>query len=119
MLKLLAAPNPVATVRLMAERGVLGHAVPAEFNIGRLRELIQIEPLANVPQDAVRRLGALLQTDETGMLRVAERWRLSNADRDRLLAIAAPGPKPDPSWSDRERRVLIYRMAPAPGRIAF
>ena len=109
MLKLLAAPNPVATVRLMAERGVLGHAVPAEFNIGRLRELIRIEPLANVPQDAVRRLGALLQTDETGMLRVAERWRLSNADRDRLLAIAAPGPKPDPSWSDRERRVLIYR----------
>jgi poly(A) polymerase len=110
MLKLLAAPNPTPTLRLMAQRGVLGHAIPAEGNIERLERLLEIESLAGLTPDPIRRLGALLQPDADGILRLAERWRLSNAARDRLLAVAAPGPKPDPALSDREQRVLLYRM---------
>jgi poly(A) polymerase len=109
MLKLLAAPNPTPTLRLMAQRGVLGHAIPAEGNIERLEKLLEIESLAGLAPDPIRRLGALLQPDADGILRLAERWRLSNAARDRLLAVAAPGPKPDPALSDREQRVLLYR----------
>jgi poly(A) polymerase len=111
MLKLLAAPNPTPTLRLMAQRGVLGHAIPAEGNIERLERLLEIESLAGLTPDPIRRLGALLQPDADGILRLAERWRLSNAARDRLLAVAAPGPKPDPALSDREQRVLLYRMS--------
>jgi poly(A) polymerase len=111
MLKLLAAPNPTPTLRLMAQRGVLGHAIPAEGKIERLQKLLEIESLAGLTPDPIRRLGALLQPDADGILRLAERWRLSNAARDRLLAVAAPGPKPDPALSDREQRVLLYRMS--------
>jgi poly(A) polymerase len=113
MLKLLAAPNPIPTLRLMAERGVLGHAVPAEFNLDRAEKLLEIEHLAGLAADSIRRLGALLEPDAAGILRLAERWRLSNADRDRLLAIAAPGPKPNPASMDREQRVLLYHTGAA------
>jgi poly(A) polymerase len=113
MLKLLAAPNPIPTLRLMAERGVLGHAVPAEFNLDRAEKLLEIEHLAGLAADSIRRLGALLEPDAAGILRLAERWRLSNADRDRLLAIAAPGPKPNPASIDREQRVLLYHTGAA------
>jgi poly(A) polymerase len=109
MLRLLAAPDPIPVLRLMAERGVLSHALPAKFEIERIAKLIQVEALAGIAPDFIRRLGALLVGDEPGILRLAERWRLSNTDRDRLTAMAAPGPKPSPESSSHEQRVLLYR----------
>lgn len=112
MLKLLAAPDPVPVLALMAERGVLGHAMPTRFELKRLATLIGTEALAGLAPDPIRRLGALLDTDEAGALRVAERWRLSNADRDRLVATAAPEPRPSPELPQRGQRLLLYRLGP-------
>ncbi len=112
MRKLLTAPDPGPVLTLMAERGVLGHAVPARFDVTRVTALLEVEKLAGLKPDPIRRLGALIDGDEGGTLQVAERWRLSNGDGERLLAILAAGPKPRPELSARERRLLLYRLGP-------
>lgn len=110
MLKLLAAPDPTPVVALMVAGGVLAHALPAAARPARLAGLIAAERLAGLDRDAVLRLGALLDADEAGARKVAERWRLSNADRDRLIAIVSPGPDLSPALPEPERRLRLYRL---------
>ena len=110
MLKLLAAPDPAGVLTLMAEGGVLGHALPAGFQLPRLAGLLRAEALAGLPADPIRRLGALLDDDEAGARRVAERWRLANADRDRLLGLAATEPRLTPELTWPQRRAALYRL---------
>jgi poly(A) polymerase len=112
MLKLLAAPDPVPVLALMENSGVLAHALPAAARIARLEALLRIEPIAQVAPDPVRRLGALLAPDPAGAERVAERWRLSNADRDRLIAMAAPDPMLRPDLTAHGQRLCLYRLGP-------
>jgi poly(A) polymerase len=112
MLKLLAAPDPVPVLELMAQGGVLGHALPADVRLERLAAIVAIERLAGLAPDPVCRLGALLAPDPEGAERVAERWRLSNADRDRLIAIAAPEPILRPDMPPHPQRLCLYRLGP-------
>jgi poly(A) polymerase len=112
MLKLLAAPDPVPVLALMDSRGVLAHALPARTRMARLEALLRIEPVAQVAPDAVRRLSALLEPDPTGVERVAERWRLSNTDRERLVAVAAPEPMLRPDMPPHGQRLCLYRLGP-------
>ncbi|HXV25406.1 MAG TPA: CCA tRNA nucleotidyltransferase [Alphaproteobacteria bacterium] len=113
MLKLLAAPDPSPVLKLMADGGVLAHALPASFRLEPLAALIGAERLAGLAGESIRRLGALLKPDPDGVLRVAERWRLSNSDRDRLFAIVAPGSKPAADMSAKTQRLQLYRLGVA------
>jgi poly(A) polymerase len=105
--KLLAAGDPVPTVRLMIEDGVLAAYLPGPFHPDRLARLIALEPEA----DPVRRLAALIE-EGTGPA-AAERLRLSAADRDRLTALTGANPI-DLSADDRAQRVALHRLGPAP-----
>lgn len=98
--KLLAAADPTPTVRLMIEDGVLGAYLPAPFHPDRLAALVRIEPRA----DPIRRLGALLDDGAAA----ADRLRLPNADRDRLIALTGPNPI-DPDAGDHAQRVALHR----------
>jgi poly(A) polymerase len=82
-LKLLAAPDPLPTLDLMAEDGVLAVLLPEAQRRDRLAALLPLEPAP----DPLRRLGALIDGDAGAL---AERLRLSSEQRDRLLAFAAP-----------------------------
>jgi len=113
MLKLLSAPNPAQALALMAEGGVLGHAMLSRFSLRRLAALIEAEAIAGFPADPVRRLGALLDEGEAGVRRVAERWRLANADRDRLLATAAADLALSPGMPPQALRRALYRVGSA------
>jgi poly(A) polymerase len=86
VLKLLAAPDPVPSLRMMAEDGVTAVLLPEASRLERLAVLVAIEP----ESDRVRRLAALLASEETAVRNVAERLRLANHDRDRLVLLAAP-----------------------------
>ena len=99
--KLLTAEDPTPTVRLMIEDGVLGAYLPVPFHLDRLTALIEIEPKA----DWIRRLAAVLDDGTTA----AERLRLSNADRDRLIALTGPNPI-DPGAGTKAQRALLYRL---------
>ena len=105
-LKLLAAPDPLPALALMAEDGVLAVLYPEAKRRDRLAALIALEPAP----DALRRLGALVAGDPAPL---AERLRLSSEQRDRLLAFAAP---PWPIDLDAvetvQRRALHHLGAP-------
>jgi len=86
LMKLLAAPDPLPTLVLMAVDEVLPVLLPEAVRPDRLEALIAIDPAT----DPLRRLAALIDVDAAGAVALAERLRLSNQDRDRLAQMAAP-----------------------------
>jgi poly(A) polymerase len=114
LLKLLAAEDPRAAVRLMAQAGVLSVVLPEAQGLARFEALVEIETEMLFSQDAELRLAALLPDDPTVARAVAERLRLSNAQRDRLVAALTPEP-PLVSWmSPKQARQIIYRIGAGP-----
>jgi poly(A) polymerase len=107
LLKLLAAPDPVPTLEMMAADGVLAILLPEAGGRDRLAALVA---LARDGGDAVLRLAALLREDEAARAAAATRLRLSNDKRDRLVALAAP------SWpiflaaDEASQRQALYRL---------
>jgi poly(A) polymerase len=110
LLKLLAAEDPRAAVRLMAQAGVLAEALPEATGLTRFERLVAIETEMLFTEDALLRLAALLPDDPATAAAMAERLRLSNGQRDRLVAALDPDP-PLKSWaSPKETRQLVYRL---------
>ena len=152
VLRLLAVPDPLPALRMMAEDGVLAAMLPEATRLDRLQRLIALEahtrprlhgglPPPQAPAlpsparggglgrvhsglpplqagegrggghqaDPLRRLAALIAVDAAGAIALAERLRLSNAERDRLAALARPWPL-DPGGDLRSQRLAIYRL---------
>jgi len=103
--KLLTAPDPLPTLRMMHRDGVLERVLPEARQFRRLKGLLGVEPAP----DAVLRLGALIEADAAGVAALALRLRLANIERDRLAALAAP-PWPVRLADDRrqQRRALFH-----------
>lgn len=107
MLKLLDAADPLPSLALMERTGVAAEVFPGSVGWERLRNLLRLRPDA----PALLRLAALLRpppAPEQAAERVAERWRLSSADRDRLLD-ATGGVLPDLAAGPEAWRRAIYR----------
>src|SRR3546814_1449324 len=100
-------------VALMAGTGVLGAVLPVAADIERFDGLVAIEDDHLFETDAVLRLAALLPDDQTGAAQVAGRLRLSNAERDRIVAALAPTPVLKSWMSPREIRRTVYRLGQA------
>jgi poly(A) polymerase len=108
MLKLLAAPDPLPALRLMAETGVLAQVILGPVGQDRLSGLLAVAPAA----DPLLRLAALLRPPPAapGLAeRVAERWRLARRDASRLAALTA-APLPALAAPAEERRRALYRI---------
>ena len=101
MLKLLAAPDPAPVIEIMAANGVLAEVVPGAGETNNLRGLLAIEP----DTDAVLRLAALMRqsADATAVDKLAERWRLSKVEGERLAALLSA---PATIGADLDRRRL-------------
>jgi poly(A) polymerase len=109
LLKLLAAPDPREALRLMAKTQILPEILPLAAGLGRLERLVEVEGLMGADPDPVLRLAALLPDDpKTGAV-TAERLRLSNASRDRLVAALSPEPKLTSWMSPRAARRAIWK----------
>ncbi|KIC59004.1 poly-A polymerase [Brevundimonas nasdae] len=104
VLKLLAAPDPRAAVRAMAETGVLAQVLP------QVQPLPLFEAMCDLTDDPVMRLSALLPANAVAVTEIAGGLRLSNAVRDRLAAAVADGPAVLPTMGDAEARAAIYRL---------
>jgi poly(A) polymerase len=108
MLKLLEADNPVAVLRVMAASGILGEILPGELNIARLERLAAVDANNFFAADPILRLTALLPDRATNA--VAERWKLSNADRERLDDLVNGKEKIVSYLSMKEMHKLLYRL---------
>jgi poly(A) polymerase len=106
LLRLLLLSDPFAALRMMAEDGVLAAIVPEARRLERLAALVRLEP---APADPLRRLAAAIDVDSAGAMAVAERLRLSNAQRDRLIGLAPPF-EFDPAGDNRAQRRALYRL---------
>jgi poly(A) polymerase len=106
LLKLLAAPDPMPTIDLMAEDGVLAVLLPEAQRRDRLAGLVALEDAA----DPLRRLAALLVADPDALQGVAARLRLSGAARERLLRLAAPASAVDLAGDERAQRRALHRL---------
>ena len=104
--KLLGAPDPLPTLRMMRRDGVLERVLPEARRFRRLAGLLAVE---DAP-DAVLRLGALLETDAEGVVSLARRLRLSNVERARLLALAAPTWPVRLAAAPRAQRRALFRL---------
>ena len=86
VLGILAAPDPVPVVSLMAARGVFRPILPAAETTARLARTVAAEARLGCGPDPLRRLAALLDRPDPGRL------RLSAAETERLRALAEPKP---------------------------
>jgi poly(A) polymerase len=107
MLKLLGADNPVHVLRVMAAIGVLAEILPGDLNMTRLERLAAIEGGNFFAPDPLLRLAAL-SPDAA----VWERWRLSNAQRDRLADLATDKEKIVSYLSIKDVRKQLYWLGP-------
>jgi poly(A) polymerase len=109
LLQLLAADDPRPAVRLMAATGILSLVVPAAHGLARFEHLVEIE--SDLFQcDPLLRLAALLPDDPASGQATAERLRLSNAQRNRLVASLGLQPRLVSWMSPREARRAVYQL---------
>jgi poly(A) polymerase len=97
--RILAAGDPSDTVALMSKLGVLAAVLPEGADPDRLTRLVT----AGAPADTLLRLAALATGDTEAL---ADRLRLSNADREHLRALRA-GPVPRPEDDDAALRRML------------
>ena len=110
MLKLLAAPDPLAPLAAMRDAGVLAQLLPEASEAKRLARLLAIEGSVG-DGDPLRRLGALI-ADAEAAHDVAARWRLAGADAARLTALTTLEFALVPDLDGHAQRRLIYRPGP-------
>ena len=103
LLKLLAADDPRPAVTLMAQAGVLNEVCPQAENLERFAAVIE-----GGGSDNILRLAALLPDDGNAARVVAEELRLSNAQRNRLIACLSPGSPLSSTMTDAEARRVLY-----------
>lgn len=102
-MNLLALPDPAPTVSRMAQLGVLA-VILSEADPQALAALIAEEQRQDIAPDPLRRLAALLPADADLAGQVAARFRLSGAQKKRLVLAAGRDSGPV------EARTLAYRL---------
>lgn len=114
LLRLLGADDPATILLVMQGVGVLAAILPEGEDITRLRQLAWLERRGlvrpDIRPDPLRRLAALLGPDPAAARAVAARLKLSGADRDRLVAMAAPEVAISPALDPAARRRALRRL---------
>jgi tRNA nucleotidyltransferase/poly(A) polymerase len=86
-IKLLSAADPFAGINPMFDFGLLSPLLRAAPRPGLLSRLVAAEREVSAPADAILRLSALAVAVADDVPMLAERLRLSNAERDGLIVI--------------------------------
>lgn len=113
LLKLISAENPMPAIRQMAACGVLNAVLPEAVNLERLNALAEIDAMTFFDPDPMVRLAAILPDDGAVAHKVAMRLRLSNAQRERLVAMLSAKLPVFCYMSVREMRRTAYRLSPS------
>ena len=107
--KLLGAYDPRAAWEGMEAIEVRARALPELADHARLHALITIEAELMIASDPMTRVAAALQ-DQEGARALARRLKISNEERERLVAALGADVKLTSYMSLREMRRAIYRI---------
>ena len=110
LMKLLAAEDPRPALRLMAATGVLGSTLPFVKSLACFDSLVSIETEQLFESDPDLRLAALIPGDPAVAGQMAERLRLANNVRDRLIDAVGASPRIVSWMSPREARRAVYAL---------
>ncbi|MBP2304197.1 CCA tRNA nucleotidyltransferase [Azospirillum melinis] len=113
LFRLLTAACAASVWRLMMGQGIMVHLLPEAMDTDRLERLIAVERDLGVTPDPTRRLAAVLDSDRPGALRAADALRLSNHERERLLALVEPPVAVSPADNRKALRQALYRVGDA------
>lgn len=111
--KLLCAPDPSRALLWMRQAGVLTAILPEseKWGIDAVHGLIKAEAEFEWSVDALLRLEAIIPPQETKIIELAKRLRLSNTESERLLAWAkAKGAAPE--TTNKVLALELYRGEP-------
>jgi poly(A) polymerase len=108
MKKLLAAPEPMASLQAMANSGILALVLPDFVGIGALEALVRLEHANGVSPDPMLRFQALHGGNESAVATAARKLKMSNEERDRLVFAARLDPLPS-GLTPKAARELLYR----------
>lgn len=110
MLRLLAASNPCLALEAMSAKSILSEIVSDRANLERVKRLVAIDETNFFEADRVLRLAALLPSEPAVAAAVAERLRLSNDNRDRIVDLAGARESIVPHLPVRDVRRLLYHL---------
>ncbi len=110
ILKLLAAEDPRASLRLMAATSVLSSILPFVKSLARFEGLMTIETEQLFENDPELRLAALIPDDPKIAVELSERLRLSNTLKERLVEAVGKSPRIVSWMSPRECRRAVYAL---------
>ena len=98
LLKLLAVDDPVPTVQVMIERGIVKPVLPeiGVQGVGSLEALVSAERAAGIDPDPLRRLSALVPRDSNVAAGIAVRLKLSNKARKRVACAVGESAPAEP-----------------------
>jgi len=112
MLRLLEAENPMPSLRAMAATGILAEILPGAVLLQRLERLVAVDEGNFFAPDPLLRLAVLLP-DPGHAAKIAERFRLSNAQTARLIDVTGAQEKIVSYLSIKEVRKWLYRLGAA------
>ncbi len=107
--KLLAAADPRVAIAAMEQIGVRALVWPETERMGRLERLIAREADQFLPGDPLTRLAGALPSQAAARA-LARRLKISNEERDRLVAALGEEPRITSYMSMREMRRALYRL---------
>jgi poly(A) polymerase len=109
LLRLLEAEDPIPALHAMDADLILNEVLPAPVQVARLHSLLTLARASRIQVQPVLRLAALLGNDAAA-LDAARRLRLSNADRDRLVAALGDASGLNATMTVKDARKLRYRL---------
>jgi poly(A) polymerase len=112
LMKLLVAPRAVATLTVMAEAGFAERVLGGVPQLASFAAMLEVETAMGLTASAIRRLGALGVSIAEDAERLRERLRLSNAEYQRLEAMADGWWRVSPSAGEESARAALYRLGP-------
>jgi tRNA nucleotidyltransferase/poly(A) polymerase len=113
LLKLLVAAGAAPTVAVMAETGLLGRVLGGVPLTPGFTNMVAVEAVVGLPADPMRRLAALGVMIVEDAERLTQRLRLTNAEHERLAAMADGWWRIAPAMGAAAARAALYRAGAA------
>jgi poly(A) polymerase len=110
LLKLLAAKGAVPALTVMADAGLLGSVLGGVPLVADTARMAEIEAALGFAADPIRRLAALNVFIVEDAERLAQRLRLTNAERERLASMGAIWWRRIVPAGDAPARPWLYRL---------